>query len=129
MNSSINSKEVIKNRMLKHAIGYWGIKNTDDLDPAVKLILESLSLELYNLGNEIKDTQVRILEKVANLLAPDSLTSANPAHAILHASPVEASEVLSRTSSFFAQRRISSRQNEELDTTLDIYFTPVDTVK
>lgn len=129
MNSSVNSKEVIKNRMLKHAVSYWGIKNTDDLDPAVKLILESLSLELYNLGNEIKDTQVRILEKVANLLAPDSLTSPNPAHAILHASPAEASELLTKTTSFFAQRKISSRQNDELDTTLDLYFTPVDAVQ
>ncbi|HKH60772.1 MAG TPA: type VI secretion system baseplate subunit TssF [Flavitalea sp.] len=123
-----NSKELIKNRMLKHAVTYWGIKNTEDLDPAVKLILEALSLELYNLGNETKDTQVRILEKVANLLAPDSLTSPNPAHAIMHASPVEASETLTKTTGFFAQRKISSRQNEELDTTLDIHFTPVDAV-
>ncbi|HLA51698.1 MAG TPA: hypothetical protein VK618_00250, partial [Flavitalea sp.] len=75
-----NSKEVIKNRMLKHALTYWGIKNPEDLDPTVKLIMESLSLKLYNLGNEIKDTQVRILEKVSNLLAPDSLTSPHSAH-------------------------------------------------
>ena len=123
-----DSKELIKNRMLKHAVTYWGIKNTEDLDPAVKLILEALALELYNLGNETKDTQVRILEKVANLLAPDSLTSPNPSHAIMHASPVETSEMLTRTMGFFAQRKISSRQNEELDTTLDIHFTPIDSV-
>jgi hypothetical protein len=129
MNQAVNSKEAIKNRMLKHAIGYWGIKNTDDLDPAVKLILEALSLELYNLGHEIKDTQVRILEKVANLLAPDSLTSPNPAHAILHASPAEPLELLTKTTSFFAQRKISSKQNDELDATLDLYFTPVDAVQ
>jgi hypothetical protein len=129
MNNATNSKEAIKNRMLKHAISYWGIKNTDDLDPAVKLILEALSLELYNLGNEIKDTQVRILEKIANLLSPDSLTSPNPAHAILHASPAESSELLTKTTSFFAQRKISSKQNEELDSTLDMYFTPVDAVQ
>lgn len=124
-----NSKEVIKNRMLKHALTYWSIKNTDDLDPAVKLMLEAISLELYNLGNEVKDTQVRILEKIANLLAPDFLTSPNPAHGILHAAPVESTELVSRTTSFFAQRKISSRQNEELDTAIEIYFTPVDTVQ
>ena len=129
MQSEINnSKEVIKNRMLKHALTYWGIKNTEDLDPAVKLILEALSLELYNLGNEIKDTQVRILEKVANLLAPDFLTSPNPAHAILHVTPVEPMEKLTPFNSFFAQLKISSKQNEVLDTALDVSFTPVDTV-
>src|ERR1044072_9181948 len=89
-----NSKEVIKNRMLRYALNYWNIKNIEDLDPVVKLILEALSLELYNLGNEIKDTQVRILEKIAGLLAPDFSTAPNPAHAILHATPVEPVETL-----------------------------------
>src|ERR1700712_2051248 len=124
-----NSKEVIKNRMLKHALTYWDIKSTDDLDPAVKLILEAMSLELYNLGNEIKDTQVRVLEKLANLLSPDFLTAPNPAHALLHASPAEPVEVLTETTSFITQIKISSKQNEELDTAIDIYFTPVDNVQ
>jgi hypothetical protein len=130
MLSDINdSKEVIKNRMLKHALSYWGISNTEDLDPAVKLILEALSSELYHLGNEIKDTQVRILEKVATLLAPDFLTSPTPAHAILHAAPVEPTELLTNTTHFLTQRKISSRKNEVLDTTVDVFFTPVDCVK
>ena len=124
-----NSKEVIKNRMLKHALTYWGIKNPEDLDPTVKLIMESLSLELYNLGNEIKDTQVRILEKVSNLLAPDSLTSPHPAHAILHASPSEHIEVINRMSSFYTQRKFASKQHEEPDTSLELYFSPVDAVQ
>jgi hypothetical protein len=122
---NINSKELIKNRMLKHALTYWGIKNTEDLDPAVKLILEALSLELYNLGNEIRDTQVRILEKVANLLAPDFLTAPSAAHGLLHVCPVEPREILSSDACFFAQRKISSKQNEVLDSTLEVYFTPV----
>ena len=98
----VSSKEVIKSRMLRHALNYWGIKNTEDLDPLVKLILESLSLELYNLGNEVKDTQVRILEKIAGLLTPDFLTAPNPAHAILHAQPGEPTEILTTATSFIA---------------------------
>ena len=130
MPSELNSsKEVIKTRMLKHALNYWNIKNSDDLDPAIKLILEALSTELYNLGNEIKDAQVRILEKVANLMAPDFLTCPNPAHAILHALPIEPAELLYNTTSFCAQKKISSKQDEVLDTNLDVLFTPVDTVQ
>jgi hypothetical protein len=124
-----NSKEVIKNRMIRHALTYWGIKHTEDLDPIVKLILEALSSELYNLGNEIKDTQVRILEKISNLLAPDFLTAPSPAHGILHAAPVEPKEILTNTTGFYAQRKISSKQNETPDTTLEIFFTPVDNVQ
>ena len=114
---------------MKHALNYWGIKNTEDLDPVVKLILESLSSELFNLGNEIKDTQSRILEKIANLLSPDFLTSPNPAHAILHADPVEPAELLNSTTAFYTQRKISTKQNEVLDSSIDIFFTTVDTVR
>lgn len=124
-----NSKETIKNRMLKHALNYWDTKNTDDLDPAVKLILEALSTELYNLGNEIKNTQLRILEKIAGLLAPDFLTAPNPAHALMYASPVEPAEELKNTAHFFTQRKISSKPNEVPDTALDVFFTPVDSVR
>jgi hypothetical protein len=124
-----NSKEVIKTRMIKHALNYWNIKNSDDLDPAVKLILEALSTELYNLGNEIKDSQVRILEKVSNLMAPDFLTCPNPAHAILYATPIEPTEMLYSTTSFCAQKKISSKQDEVLDTVLDVIFTPVDALQ
>lgn len=115
--------------MLKHALNYWDIKNTEDLDPAVKLILEALSVELYNLANEVKDTQVRLLEKIANLLAPESLTAPNPAHAVLHATATEPVELLANTTSFYTQRKISSKPNEPADTNLDIFFTPVDSVQ
>ena len=124
-----NSKELIKNRMLKHALTYWEIKNTEDLDPVVKLMLEALSLELYNAVNEIRDTQVRILEKIAGLLTPDFLTSPNPAHGVLHAAPVEALEMLGASTSFVAQGKISPGLPDEPGAAADICFTPVDTVQ
>ncbi|CAN5898921.1 type VI secretion system baseplate subunit TssF [soil metagenome] len=124
-----NSKETIRNRMLKHALNYWNIKNTEDLDPMVKLILEALSTELYNLGNDIKDTEVRLLEKIANLLAPDFLTSPHAAHGILHSHPVEPVEVLAETIHFYTQKKISSKQDETLDKSIDVFFTAVDRVR
>ena len=124
-----NSKEVIRSRMLKHALNYWNIKNTEDLDPIVKLIMEALSAELYNLGNDLKDTEVRLLEKIANLLAPEFLTAANTAHAILHALPVEPVEIMTNTTHFYTPRKVSSKQDEILDTSIDIFFTPVDNLQ
>lgn len=124
-----NSKEVIKARMLRYALNYWNIKNVEDLDPVVKLMLEAISLELYNLGNETKDAQVRILEKIAGLLAPDFLTTPNPAHAVLHAAPVEPTEILSATASFITQAKLSAQQNDATDAALDVFFTPVDAVQ
>lgn len=123
-----NSKELIKSRMLKHALNYWNIKNGEDLDPIVKLIMEALSSELYNLSNEIKDTEVRILEKISNLLAPDFLTCPNTSHALMLAQPVEPYETLECTNHFFTTRKVSTKKDDTLDSTLEIYFTPVDEV-
>ena len=125
----VSSKEVIKSRMIRHALNYWGFKNAEDLDPLVKLIMEALSLELYNLGNEVKDAQVRILEKIAGLLTPDFLTAPNPAHAIMYATPVEPNELLTHATSFIAQKKVSSRQQENGEANLEIYFTPVDAIQ
>ena len=129
MVSDNNSKEVIKARMLRYALNYWNFKNIEDLDPAVKLLLEALSLELYNLANETKDAQVRILEKISGLLAPDFLTAPSPAHAVLHASPVEPVEVLPATATFLAQNKVAARQADAADTAVEIAFTPVDAVR
>lgn len=115
--------------MLKHALTYWGIRQIEDLDPAVKLILEALSLELYMLGNETKDAQVRILEKIAGLLTPDFLTAPAPAHAILHASPLEPTEWLTNTTSFFVPAKIPSLANDATGAAINVHFTPVDAVK
>lgn len=129
MLSDLNpSKEVIKNRMLRYALNYWSLKNVEDLDPMVKLLMEALALELYNLGNETQDTQVRILEKVAGLLAPDFLTAPQPAHAVLQAQPVEPTEVLPKTAGFTAPLKIAARPNQPGDTSLQAWFTPVDAV-
>ena len=124
-----NTKEIIRNRMLKHALNYWNLKNTEYLDPIVKIILEALSKELYNLGNEIKDSEVRLLEKIANLLAPEFLTCPNPAHAIMHATPVEVQDVITETDHFYAPKKFSSKGDETLDKSIDVFFTPVAKLK
>jgi hypothetical protein len=124
-----NTKESIKNRMLKHALNYWNIKNGDDLDPVVKLILEALSSELYNLSNEIKDTEVRILEKISNLLAPEFLTCPNTSHALVIAHPVEPYDTVDSNSHFYTTLKISTGKDANADANVEVYFTPVDGVK
>lgn len=127
---SVNhSKESIKNRMLKHALNYWNIKSGDDLDPLVKLILEALSSELYNLGNEIKDTEVRILEKISNLLAPEFLTCPNTSHALALAQPVEPYDSVDSSTHFFTTLKISASKDDSAGTNVEVFFTPVDGVR
>jgi len=126
-----NTKDNIKKRMIKHALNFYEIENGNEheLDPIAGLIIEALSAELYNLSNDIVETQVRVLEKIANLLTPDFLTSPSPAHALIHAMPVEAIEKISEKTIFFINRKIASKNDEMLDTSINVHFTPIDNVQ
>lgn len=89
MSDNKYTKENIKARMFKLAAAFWGTKKVENLDPMIKLLIESLSNEIYRLSDEIDNIEVRILEKLANILTPDLLITPSPAHAILHATPIE----------------------------------------
>ncbi len=123
-----NSKEAIKTRMLRIALSYWETKNTDELDPLVKLLMEALSAEVYDVVNDIRNAEGRILEKMAHLLAPDLLTASSPSHAIIQALPGEPVEKLTSLDQFYIEKKIASKKDGPVDTSVDIYFTPVNNV-
>ena len=43
MSTEKYNKEQIRNRMLKYAAAFWGIKKAENFDPVVKLLLEAAS--------------------------------------------------------------------------------------
>ena len=63
------------------------------------------------------------------MLAPEFLTSPNPAHAILHATPAEPVEVLPENTQFYTEKKIASRVDDTADNSVEIFFTPVDKVR
>lgn len=122
------SKEIIRNRMIKNALSYWGVKQEEELDPLVKLLLEALTTELFLLSNDFKDKEAGMLDRVSQLLAPDILTAPVPAHALIHAGPVEASELIGKYDQLLYPKKIASVPNGELDATFDLFFSPVDSL-
>jgi len=120
-----SSKDEIRNRILKNAQDYWGIKNTNDFDPLVKLLIEALSTELFNVSNDVRNLENRILDKISRILASDTLTSAIPAHAILHARPFEPTEVIENTTQFFYKKRFKEAAENSKENTLDVFFSPL----
>jgi hypothetical protein len=112
MSTQNYSKEVIKNRMYRHAMNYWGVKKVENLDPLVKILLEALSSEIFSLSHDIETSQHRILDKIANMLTPDILVSVRPAHSVIHAFPRYIPKYTVDTDSgFFAD---ISRNNKEV---------------
>ncbi len=94
------SKESIKNRMFKRAAALWEIRNVDHLDPVIKLMIEALASEIFQLSGEVNNIENRILDKVARALIPGALLSARPAHAVIHARPVYGNHVISPEQEF-----------------------------
>jgi len=93
-------KEVIKSRMYKSAAAIWGVRNIDNFDPVLKLMVESLASEINKLSNEMNNMEARLLERLAGTLTPDIYLSVRPAHLILHAKPLEEQAHVSKTSTF-----------------------------
>ncbi len=121
------SKEYIKSRIIKGAAAYWGYTDTDieSFDPLVKLLIEAFATEVYKLNQEINSSQVRILERLASLLTPNVYTGPRSAHGILYAKPVEPVCELHEAHQFFSQKKIASKINGPLDTSLDLFFIPL----
>lgn len=122
-----SSKDEIRNRILKNAEDFWNIKDTNDFDPLVKLIIEALSNELFNVANDVKNLENRIFDKISRILAPDHLTSSLPAHAIIHARPIEEEDYLSPYTQFAFKKNIP--QENDKAKKADIFFGPLHTVK
>jgi hypothetical protein len=122
-NIFFNTKEDIRTRMMRNAMDYWGTANTNDVDPMVKLLIEALSTELFNVSNDVKNLENRVLSKISRILASDYLTSALPAHAILKAQPVEAKEVIKINNHFFHKTQATKDNAQTKDT--EVFFSPV----
>jgi hypothetical protein len=122
-----SSKDEIRNRILKNAEDFWNVKDSNDFDPLVKLIIEALSNELFNVANDVKNLENRIFDKISRILAPDHLTSSLPAHAIIHARPIEEEDHLSPYTQFAFKKNIQQENDKAKKT--DIFFSPLHTVK
>jgi len=94
-------KEVVKNRMYKNAANLWGVRNIDNFDPLIKLLIEALASEINKLSTEINNIETRLLERIAALLTPDILMTVRPAHMVIHAQPLDKTVMLSKTTGFY----------------------------
>lgn len=120
------SKEQIRSRLVRHAADFWGLPSAADLDPLVQVLIEGLASELYNVSADLQHTESRLLEKLAGLLTPDLMTMPLPAHALLEARPVEATESLGTGTAFLhSVRRHPTSPGEPAPAVADTWFTPV----
>jgi hypothetical protein len=121
-NKKLYYKENIKDRMFKNAANFWGIRNVENFDPLVKLLIEALASEIYKMSNEVNNIETRILERIAHLLTPDTLMSVRPAHTLLHTQPLEEKGYVNKKTGFYYDDPVFKQKNK----INEVGFYPVD---
>ncbi len=119
---TFETKNEIKDRILKEAARDWGYRSKTDIDlnafdPVVDLLIGACSFELERLSNDITNSRNRIFERLVEILTPDIMTKAQPAYTIAHAQPVEAKTVTALQDQFFYKN---------LDLKKDVFFAPAE---
>jgi hypothetical protein len=90
------SKASIRSRLTRQAAELWGYgeADLDGFDPLVQVLLEACAVEFEKIGQELHNTQHRLVERLATLLNPDVVDAPHPAHAVAQARAREAAVTL-----------------------------------
>ncbi len=111
----INTKEEIKNRMLRKAAQVWGVSPSDiddSFDPIVSLLIGACASQISEINSEANNAYARIADNLINLMTPDASMGENPAHAVVCANPTEASVGLNKNFQFYTKKKITDLKGE-----------------
>jgi hypothetical protein len=113
--------------MLKNAARAWGYPEAEaenNFDPLVSMLLSACSIELEKISGEIHSSRARVLERLVQLLSPDALTGALPAHAVACATPVERMLELKEDDQYYINRKLPGLSDNDEAILKDMFFSP-----
>ncbi|MEV4883549.1 type VI secretion system baseplate subunit TssF [Chitinophaga ginsengisegetis] len=114
-------KERIKDRMLKTAARLWGYPDAEvetSFDPVVQLLLEACASELEKISGEVDVSHARLVERLAQIMMPEPITSSQPAYGILHAIATEPVADIHADHQFYHHTKAGTHNR-------DLFFAPV----
>jgi hypothetical protein len=117
----------IKTRLLKNAARAWGFTETEaenNFDPLVSMLLTACSAELEKISGEIQASRGRVLERLVQLLSPDALTGALPAHAIACTTAIESRFEMAEETQFYCTRKFKGNTEADEQISKDVFFSP-----
>ncbi len=123
------NSDQIKDRMLKNASRMWGysvIEEETAFDPLVGLLLQACASELEGISREVSASQVRVTQKLIELMNPGVGSGIYPSHAIARSMPVESTHIVTPDTRFFCQPVSIGRYTTEVPNT---YFIPAGSYK
>lgn len=101
------TKEEIKDRMIRRAAEDWGVDDMEieySFDPIVGILFDACAHEFERISDTIKTSRTKVTERLVDLLTPPEISvTAKPAHAIVHAQPVDGKMTINERSQFFIE--------------------------
>lgn len=107
--------------MLKTAARLWGYPDAEvetSFDPVVQLLLEACASELEKISGEVDVSHARLVERLAQIMMPEPITSSQPSFGILHAIATEPVADIHADHQFYHHGKSGSP-------TRDLFFSPV----
>lgn len=123
------SKEFIKNRMIKKAATLWGIPANEiemSFDPAVSLLLGACASEIEKINDQINESQTRVTEKIIQLMTPETIFGPKPAHCILKTYPDEDSVTVTPDFLFSFKKKEVEKASKKFR---DVFLSPIQNFK
>ena len=123
------SKEQIKNRMIKNAATLWGVPANEiemSFDPVISLLISACASEIEKISEKINESQTRVTEKIIQLMTPETIFGPRPAHCIIHSDPLEDSVTITPDFLFSLKRKDTEKASKKYK---DIYFSPIQNFK
>lgn len=115
------TKENISRRLIKRCTELWGVDDAhaDHFDPLVRLLVEACSVEFEKVGQEIQHTELRLMNRLAEILSPETHNAPQPATAIVQARPQDPVGWIEPENQLTG-KRANARKGE----TAEVHFAP-----
>ncbi len=121
------SKEEIKERLIRRAADQWGVDEMEieySFDPIVGILFDACAHEFERISETIKTSRTKITERLVDLLTPEIAVTAKPAHAIMHALPIDHKVQINERTAFFHRKQMPLFRNREKEGYKDFFFCP-----
>ncbi|ADV50989.1 hypothetical protein Celal_3740 [Cellulophaga algicola DSM 14237] len=126
------SKEEIKERLIRRAADTWGMDEMEieySLDPIISILFDACSHEFERISDTIKSSRTRITERLVDLLTPQVSVTARPAHAVMHALPIDSNLNINERSEFYHRKRMPIFRENGKNDFEDFFFAPAGAFK
>ena len=126
------TKDEIKDRLIRRAAQNWGVDDMEiefSFDPIVSILFDACAYEFERINDTIKTSRTKVTERLVDLLTPEISVTAKPAHAVMHALPLESNMVINENSQFYHRKRKPFFSNEGENDFDEFTFCPAGSFK